>query len=71
MTRRPPRIFGHCLADIPPGSLLYRMYGKATRNAKKIYIGSITTESAFVASEFGDRILAFRHAWTAGKVAGQ
>ena len=49
--------FRSLLANIPSGSLLYRMYGKATRNAKQIYIGSITTESAFVASEFGDRIL--------------
>ena len=57
--------FRSLLAHIPSGSLLYRMYGKATRTARQIYIGSITTESAFVASEFGDRILAFRHAWTA------
>ena len=57
--------FRSLFGDIPPGSLLYRMYGKAARDAKKIDIGCITTESAFVASEFGDRILAFRHAWTA------
>ena len=55
--------FRSLLADIPPGSLIYRMFGKATQSAKQIYIGSITIESAFVASEFGDRILAFRHAW--------
>ena len=55
--------FRSLLASIPSGSLLYRMYGKATRNSRQIYIGSITSESAFVASEFGDRILAFRHAW--------
>ena len=37
----------------------------------KIYIGSITSESAFVASEFGDNILAFRHAWPVnGSAAG-
>jgi hypothetical protein len=64
--------FRSLLANIPPGSLLYRMYGKATRNAKQIYIGSITTESAFVASAFGDRILAFQHAWSAnGSTAGR
>jgi hypothetical protein len=40
------------------------MYGKATRTAKQIYMGSITSESAFVASEFGDRILAFQHSHT-------
>lgn len=64
--------FRSLLANIPPGSLLYRMYGKATRNAKQIYIGSITTESAFVASAFGDRILAFQHAWNAnGSTTGR
>ena len=61
--------FRALLADIPSGSLLYRMYGKATRSARQVYMGSITTESAFVASEFGDRILAFRHAW-GSKAAG-
>ena len=55
--------FRTLLANIPAGSLLYRMYGKATRSAAQVYIGSIITESTFVASEFGDRILAFRHAW--------
>jgi hypothetical protein len=55
--------FRSILADIPSGSLLYRMYGKADRNTKQVYIGAVTLESGFVASEFGDRILAFRHAW--------
>ncbi len=55
--------FRSLLADIPSGSLLYRMYGKASRSAQQVYIGSVTTESGFVASEFGDRILAFQHAW--------
>ena len=62
--------FRSLLANIPPGSLLYRMYGKPTSNDKQIYIGSITTESPFVASEFGDCILAFRHAWTIDKPVG-
>ena len=35
----------------------------ASPTAKKVYIGSITLESPFVASEFGDHILAFQHAW--------
>ena len=65
MTRRPRRIFRSLLANIPPGSLLYQICGKATQNAKQIYIGSITTESALVTSAFGDRILAFQHAWNA------
>lgn len=55
--------FRSILADIPPGALLYRVYGKMSGSSKPVYIGSITTESPFVASEFGDRILAFKHAW--------
>jgi hypothetical protein len=58
-----PDDFRALLADIPSESLLYRMYGKASRSAKQVYIGSVTTESGFVASAFGDRILAFQHAW--------
>ena len=37
--------------------------GKASRSAQQVYIGSVITESGFVESEFGDRILAFQHAW--------
>ena len=55
--------FRTLLAKIPSGSLIYRMYGRARPGDKPVYIGSISIESAFVASEFGDRILAFRHAW--------
>ena len=54
--------FRAILADIPSESLLYRMYGKTSPTADKLYIGSVTLESGFVASEFGDRILAFQHA---------
>ncbi len=54
--------FRTILKEIPSGSLLYRMFGRATPGAKQVYIGSVFTESAFVASEFGDRILAFQHA---------
>lgn len=55
--------FRSILGAISSGTPLYRVYGKASRTSKQIYIGSITTESPFVASEFGDRILAFKHAW--------
>lgn len=55
--------FRDIVGAIPPGALLYRVYGKVSRRDKQVYIGSITTESSFVASEFGDRILAFKHAW--------
>jgi hypothetical protein len=42
--------------------MLYRVYGETDRNAEKVYIGSVTLESPFVASEFGDCVLAFQHA---------
>ena len=51
------------LAQIPSETPLYRMYGKVSAEAKKVYIGTIRLESPFVASEFGDHILAFQHAW--------
>ena len=54
--------FRSILGEIPSETLLYRMYGKASRSAEKLYIGSVTLESGFVASAFGDRILAFQHA---------
>ena len=57
--------FREILAEIPAGTPLYRMYGKASADADKVYIGTITLESPFVASEFGDHILAFQHAWPA------
>jgi hypothetical protein len=55
--------FRSILERVPSGSLVYRIYGKTTRGDKQIYIGSVSVESSFVASEFGDRILAFKHAW--------
>ena len=55
--------FRSILAEIPAETPLYRMYGKASQSAEKVYIGLITLESPFVASAFGDHILAFQHAW--------
>ena len=55
--------FREILAQIPAGTPLYRMYGKASATAEKVYVGTITLESPFVASEFGDHVLAFQHAW--------
>ncbi len=55
--------FRSILAEIPAGTPLYRMYGKASPSAGKVYIGLITLESPFVASAFGDHTLAFQHAW--------
>jgi len=54
--------FRSILAAIPSESMLYRVYGETDRNAEKVYIGSVTLESPFVASEFGDCVLAFQHA---------
>ena len=59
--------FRTLLGEIPSGTLIYRMYGRITKKAAPIYIGSITTESAFIASEFQDRVLAFKHAWGSHK----
>ena len=55
--------FRTILARIPPGTLLYRVYARTPPSETQIHVGSITTESSFVASEFGDRILALKHAW--------
>jgi hypothetical protein len=49
------------LSKIKPGTRLYRMYGRMTAESEQIYLGHMTTESPFVASAFGDRILALRH----------
>src|SRR5262249_40969515 len=55
------------LAKIPPGTELYRVFALATQDAEKqIYLGYIRTDSEFVASEFGDRILALPHNPTRG-----
>ena len=61
-TPHPPPTFDRSSRTFHPGRSLYRMYGKARPDAKQVYIGSVILESGFVASEFGDRILAFRHA---------
>jgi hypothetical protein len=55
--------FRTILARIPPDTLLYRVYARTARSEAQIHVGSVTTESSFVASEFGDRVLAFKHAW--------
>lgn len=55
--------FRTILTKIPPGTLLYRVYATSAQSQERIYVGTITSESHFVASEFGDRVLAFKHAW--------
>jgi hypothetical protein len=54
--------FREKVARIPSGSVLYRMYGMACEDGEKVLIWTVRTESEFVASAFGDHILALRHA---------
>jgi len=49
------------LTAIPPGTTLFRVFGRAAPAAAQTYLGVIQTQSYFVASEFGDRILSLRH----------
>jgi hypothetical protein len=53
--------FRHELAAIEPESDLYYLFGTPTGSSERFLIGTIRSESAFVASEFGDRILSLRH----------
>jgi len=55
------RDFRDILKAIPSGTTLYRIFGRMNETADQIYIGSLQTESPFVASEFGDRIVSLRH----------
>lgn len=50
------------LSRIPSGAVLYRVFASRIEGSSEmIYIGYIETESGFVASEFGDRVLSLRH----------
>jgi hypothetical protein len=56
--------FREKLARIPAGTILYRMYGMTSSDdVDKTLVWTVRTESAFVASSFGDHILSLRHAW--------
>jgi hypothetical protein len=47
---------------IEPGTLIYRVYGiDRPGSTDEVYIGHIVTESPFVPSLFGDRVLCFHH----------
>ena len=47
---------------VPAGTLLYTLSGQLTLNSPMEKIGEIWTQSAFVASQYGDETLFFRHA---------
>ncbi len=49
------------LAQIPAGTVLFRVKARASAAAEPELIGSLAIESQFVASEFGDRALFFQH----------
>lgn len=51
------------LGEIPPGTVLYRVFGIDSQDSEQqVPVGSIKTRSHFVASHFGDRVLSLRHA---------
>lgn len=53
------------LAKLAPGIKLYDVYGTINMYSQRpIYIGSLVLRSAFVASEYGDKKLYFRHEGT-------
>ena len=49
------------LTTIAPNTLLYTVWGRRKTDVKPILIGRIITKSVFIASEFGDQHLFFRH----------
>ena len=52
--------FRDVLAKIPVGTPIYEVYGLDSSN-KRVLIGTLETASPFVASQFGDQRLFFRH----------
>lgn len=55
------------LGAISMGSVLYHVYvTRAPDDENQVHVGTVTTESPFVASAFGDRILSLRHAYQRG-----
>jgi hypothetical protein len=68
--------FRAVLETIPPGTVLFEVYGKHKRDdEERHHMGHIETESWFVSSAFPDRVLSFRHkkpkAATAGSAASE
>lgn len=54
--------FRTALGQIPQGTLLFSVYAKANKeDNKQFLIGHIRTDSEFIASDFGDRVLSIRH----------
>jgi hypothetical protein len=53
--------FQDILAEIPAGTLLYKVMAIAEPGAERVHIGDLVMTSKFVKSYFGDRYLFFRH----------
>lgn len=59
--------FREDIAKIPAGSLLYHVYvTSGPDDEDQVQVGTITTETPFVASAFGDRVLSLRHSHRRG-----
>lgn len=53
--------FREDLAGVKPGTMIYEVTATAAPNAPKVRIGRLVTRSPFVASEYGDTTLLFKH----------
>ncbi|HEX8122688.1 MAG TPA: hypothetical protein VF549_15625 [Solirubrobacteraceae bacterium] len=55
------------VARIPEGSTLYEVYAwGGPDDVDQVHVGTVVTESSFVASDFGDHLLSLRHAHQRG-----
>jgi hypothetical protein len=50
------------LAQIPSGTVIYRLVARENGSDREVVLGDLRTQSRFVASEYGDRELSFEHA---------
>lgn len=56
-----PKDFRGRLANVDAGTIIYTIYTKATKVGPLVLWGNIITDSEFVASQYGDQSLFFRH----------
>lgn len=52
----PKTDFRDDLAKIPPGTVIYEVYGRETRNGPAILLGKLRTQSELVTGPFADRV---------------
>lgn len=53
--------FREDISKIPPGTSMYEVFAREYENGPEVKIGTVRTTGEFVASEYGDRELFFRH----------